>query len=117
MRWRSRASMTAMRLRLASGSVLSYLRSLDPRLPRPVWIMEAGGLANAFGNGLAFPFLFIYLHNVRGFALDTVGLIVAASAVAGIATIPISGAIVDRFGGRRVLAGSLVLLAVGFGVF
>jgi predicted MFS family arabinose efflux permease len=95
--------------------VLSYLRSLDPRLPRHVWILEAGGLANAFGNGLAFPFLFIYLHNVRGFGLDTVGLIVAASAVAGIATIPVSGAIVDRFGGRRVLAGSLVLLAVGFG--
>ena len=51
--------------------MLAYLRSLDPRLPRPVWIMEAGGLANAFGNGLAFPFLFIYLHNVRGFLSST----------------------------------------------
>jgi MFS family permease len=78
--------------------------------------MEAGGLANAFGNGLAFPFLFIYLHNVRGFGLDTVGLIVAASALAGIATIPVSGVIVDRVGGRPVLAASLVLLAVGYGL-
>jgi MFS family permease len=95
--------------------LLRYLRSLDPRLPRSVWTMELGGLANAFGNGLAFPFLFIYLHNVRGFGLATVGLIVAASAVAGIATIPISGAIVDRFGGRPVLAASLVLLAIGYG--
>jgi predicted MFS family arabinose efflux permease len=95
--------------------MLDYLRSLDPRLPRSVWILEAGGLANAFGNGLAFPFLFIYLHNVRGFGLDTVGLIVAASALAGIATIPVSGAIVDRLGGRPVLAGSLVLLAIGYG--
>jgi predicted MFS family arabinose efflux permease len=108
--------MTAMALRLAWPPVLAYLKSLDPRLPRPVWIMEAGGLANAFGNGLAFPFLFIYLHNVRGFGLDTVGLIVAASAVAGIATIPVSGAIVDRFGGRPVLAFSLVLLAIGYGL-
>jgi predicted MFS family arabinose efflux permease len=96
--------------------VLDYLRSLDPRLPRSVWTMELGGLANAFGNGLAFPFLFIYLHNVRGFGLDTVGLIVAASAVAGIATIPLSGAIVDRLGGRPVLAVSLLLLAVGYGL-
>ena len=96
--------------------MLDYLRSLDPRLPRSVWTMEVGGLANAFGNGLAFPFLFIYLHNVRGFGLDTVGLIVAASALAGIATIPLSGTIVDRFGGRRVLAASLVLLAVGYGL-
>jgi predicted MFS family arabinose efflux permease len=96
--------------------MLDYLRSLNPRLPRAVWTMEAGGLANAFGNGLAFPFLFIYLHNVRGFGLDTVGLIVASSALAGIATIPVSGAIVDRLGGRRVLAVSLVLLAIGFGL-
>jgi predicted MFS family arabinose efflux permease len=96
--------------------VLDYLRSLDPRLPRSVWTMEVGGLANAFGNGLAFPFLFIYLHNVRGFGLDTVGLIVAASAVAGVATIPLSGVIVDRLGGRPVLAVSLVLLAVGYGL-
>jgi predicted MFS family arabinose efflux permease len=108
--------MTAIGLETSLTRVLDYLRSLNPRLPRAVWIMEAGGLANAFGNGLAFPFLFIYLHNVRGFALDTVGLIVAASAVAGIATIPISGAIVDRLGGRRVLAVSLVLLAVGYGL-
>jgi len=78
--------------------------------------MEVGGLANAFGNGLAFPFLFIYLHNVRGFALDTVGLIVATSALAGIATIPLSGVVVDRLGGRPVLAASLVLLAVAYGL-
>lgn len=97
--------------------MLGYLRSLDPRLPRTVWTMEAGGLANAFGNGLAFPFLFIYLHNVRGFPLDTVGLIVAASAIGGIATIPFAGTLVDRFGGRPVLAGALMLLAVGYGGF
>ena len=78
--------------------------------------MEVGGLANAFGNGLAFPFLFIYLHNVRGFPLDTVGVIVATSALAGIATIPFSGAVVDRLGGRPVLAASLVLLAIGYGL-
>ncbi len=105
-----------MARRLASATVLDYVRSLNPRLPRSVWIMELGGLANAFGNGLAFPFLFIYLHNVRGFGLDTVGLIVATSALAGIATLPVSGAVVDRIGGRPVLAVSLVLLAVGYGL-
>jgi MFS family permease len=94
-----------------------YLRGLDPRLPRSVWTMEIGGFANAFGNGLAFPFLFIYLHNVRGFGLGTVGLIAASSAVAGIATIPFAGIVVDRIGGRRTLVVALVLLAVGFGAY
>jgi MFS family permease len=94
---------------------LNYLRGLDPRLPRSVWTMEVGGFANAFGNGLAFPFLFIYLHNVRGFPLPTVGLIAGTSAAVGIASIPMSGIIVDRVGGKRTLVASLVLLAIGFG--
>jgi MFS family permease len=76
--------------------------------------MEVGGFANAFGNGLAFPFLFIYLHNVRGFPLPTVGLIAGTSAAVGIATIPMSGIIVDKIGGKPTLIGALVLLAVGF---
>ena len=98
-------------------ALVRYLRGLDPRLPRSVWTMEVGGFANAFGNGLAFPFLFIYLHNVRGFGLGTVGLIAAASAAAGIATIPFAGIVVDRIGGKRTLVGALILLAVGFGAY
>jgi MFS family permease len=92
-----------------------YVRGLDPRLPRSVWTMEIGGFANAFGNGLAFPFLLIYLHNVRGFSLPTVGLIAATSAVAGIVTVPIAGIVVDRIGGKRTLIVSLIVLAAGFG--
>ena len=92
-----------------------YIRGLDPRLPRSVWTMEIGGFANAFGNGLAFPFLLIYLHNVRGFSLPMVGLIAATSAAAGIVTVPIAGIVVDRFGGKRTLIVALVVLAAGFG--
>ena len=44
----------------------AYLRSLDPRLPREVYVLELGALVNAFGNGVVLPFLLIYLHNVRG---------------------------------------------------
>ena len=42
-----------------------YLRRLDPRLPRTVWLVQCGGVVNSFGNGMAFPFIVIYLHNVR----------------------------------------------------
>jgi MFS family permease len=79
--------------------------------------MEVGGFANAFGNGLAFPFLFIYLHNVRGFPLPTVGLIAGTSAAVGIATIPMSGILVDKIGGKPTLIGALFLLAIGFGSY
>jgi MFS family permease len=107
--------MTAMTERLTTvAGLIRYLRGLDPRLPRAVWTMEVGGFANAFGNGLAFPFLFIYLHNVRGFGLPTVGLIAGAGAAVGIASIPLAGIIVDRIGGKRTLIAALVLLAIGF---
>ena len=93
------------------------MRSLDPRLPRSVWTLEAGGFANAFGNGIAFPFLVIYLHNVRGLSLALAGAILATSAAAGIASNPVAGALVDRIGGRPTLALALVLLAAGFGAY
>ena len=47
-------------------TLATYLRGLDPQLPRTVWLIQAGGLVNALGNGIVFPFAIIYLHNVRG---------------------------------------------------
>ena len=58
-----------------------YLRSLDPQLPRDVWLLQIGGVANSFGNGIVFPFLAIYLHNVRGFGIATAGIAIAISAL------------------------------------
>ena len=48
-----------------------FLSSLNPRLPRQVQLLQAGGLLNAFGNGLVVPFLLIYLHNDRGIGLGS----------------------------------------------
>ena len=92
----------------------AYVRSLAPGLPRSVWIMEAGGLVNAVGNGMTFPFLVIYLHNVRGFSLATAGFVIAAGNAIGLVAGPVSGPIVDRLGGRLTLAIGLILMAIGF---
>jgi MFS family permease len=95
----------------------AYLSSLNPRLPRSVQILQAGGLANAFGNGIVYPFLFIYLHNVRGFGLGTVGLILAANGGVSLVIGPASGPLVDRLGARWTLIASLVFLTAGYGGF
>ena len=93
----------------------TYLDTLNPPLPRAVRNLQAGALVNALGNGLAYPFLFIYLHNVRGFDLTTAGLIVGTSSAVGLVAGPVVGTLVDRVGGRLTLAGSLWLMALGFG--
>jgi MFS family permease len=97
--------------------VRSYLRSLNPQLPREVWILQAGGLANMFGNGVIGPFLIIYLHNVRGISLGIAGLIVASNSAAGLVSSFVGGALSDRLGPRRVLTGALIVMAVAFALF
>jgi len=95
----------------------AYLRSIDPRLPRSVWTMEAGGLVNAFGNGITYPFVVIYLHNIRGFSLGTAGLVLATNGATSLLASPIAGWLSDRIGGRLTLAGALVLMATGVASF
>jgi MFS family permease len=97
--------------------VRAYLRSLNPQLPRDVWILQAGGLANMFGNGVIGPFLIIYLHNVRGISLGVAGLIVASNSAAGLLSGFVGGALSDRIGPRTVLGGALVVMAVAFALF
>jgi MFS family permease len=92
----------------------AYLSSLNPPLPGSVRNLQAGALVNALGNGLAYPFLFIYLHNVRGIPLDTAGLIVGTNAAVGLVAGPVVGTMVDRVGGKLTLAVSLWLMAIGF---
>ena len=93
---------------------MRWLRGLDPRLPRDVQLLQLGGLANAFGNGVVLPFMLIYLHNVQGISLGTAGLILATNGFVSIAAGAPGGTLVDRFGGKGVLAAALVFLTVGF---
>jgi MFS family permease len=98
-------------------AVLAYVRSLNPQLPRPVWLIEAGGIANALGNGIVIPFLVIYLHDVRHFGLGISGVVVAFLLGIGIVGSPLAGRVVDRIGARTTLMASLALLAAGYGGF
>jgi MFS family permease len=93
----------------------AYLRTLNPPLPSSVRTLQAGALVNALGNGLAYPFLFIYLHNVREIDLATAGLIVGTNSAVGLVAGPAIGSLIDRVGGRATLAASLWLMAAGFG--
>lgn len=72
---------------------------------------------DALGVGLVLPFLVIYLHEVRGIPVTTVGVLAALPAAVGLALGGPIGVLVDRLGPRRVqmaavtcsLLGSLVL--------
>jgi len=92
-------------------------RTLDPRLPAQVWLLQLGGVMNSFGNGIVLPFLVIYLHDIRGFGLGISGLVVATSAAAQLTAGIGSGPLVDRLGPKRVLGAGLVMQSIGIGLF
>lgn len=94
----------------------AYLRSLDPDLPGSIWTLELGTFVNFFGSGIAFPFLAIYLHNVRGFGLGTAGLVLATNGLVAVTAGPTVGPLIDRVGGRLTLGAALVVSALGWGL-
>lgn len=96
---------------------MTWLRRFDPQLPRPVWLLQLGGVMNSFGNGVVLPFLVIYLHEIRGFGLGTAGAVLAVSSAAQLLAGLGAGPLVDRLGPRPVLGAGLVMQAVGFGLF
>jgi MFS family permease len=95
----------------------TYLRSLDPHLARPVWLVQAGGVVNSLGNGVVFPFIVIYLHNVRGISFAAAGLALSVGAVGALVAGIAAGTLVDRVGGRNTLLLGLLLQAMAFVLF
>ncbi|MFC7481821.1 MFS transporter [Luedemannella flava] len=90
------------------------LRAALPRRPEARRIL-AGTAVSAIGRGLTLPFLFIYLHQVRGIEAGMVGLLIGWFGVVALVVAPFGGTLVDRFGARRVVLPLFLLDAAGVG--
>jgi MFS family permease len=93
--------------------VMTLTRKLVPSLPSRAWIILGGDALSALGSGLTLPFFFVYLHNVRGIAHGTAGLILATVALIGFAGNPLGGTLTDRIGARWALVTGLSTAAAG----
>ena len=102
---------------VGGSRTVRYLRGLDPHLPRSVWLLQAGVLANTFGNGLVIPFVLIYLHDVRGIPVASAALIATASPLTALASGLIAGSLTDRRGPRQTLIGAVAVMAVAYAGF
>jgi MFS family permease len=90
------------------------LRGRIPDLPRSVWVLEASGFVDSFGTGLVFPFVVVYLHDVRHFSAAMAGFFIAARGATGLALAPVGGVATDRFGPRLVAIVAMVVAAAGW---
>ena len=76
------------------------------------WLLSTVAV-QTLGRGLTLPFTVIYLHEVRGFALDLSGLLMAFIAVVALAVTGPGGALTDRLGARRMLLWATTSQLVG----
>lgn len=105
---------------LAGGMTAQCLNgSMRPgsskKIPPDVRALLAANFVSELGSGLTLPFLLIYLHEIRHIGLALTGLLIAGSSIVGIPAGPAAGALVDKLGPRRVMAGAILLAAVGTG--
>jgi len=89
-------------------------KAVVAKLPAKAKILLAGVLLSAIGNGLVLPYLFVYLHNVRGISSALTGMIVGFGAFVSLAVSPMIGNFIDHWGPRPVLLASLVVSGVGY---
>ncbi|HVK24129.1 MAG TPA: MFS transporter [Actinokineospora sp.] len=91
----------------------------DPLLPfavvrnRNFVLMSAVTATIACGIGCVFLLVFLHLQTGAGMSALASGLAVAAAPFVSIFFSPISGRLTDRYGGKWVLVGGLVLAAAG----
>jgi MFS family permease len=88
------------------------LRSFWHDLPREGRLLLSVVVLEFLGTGLVLPFNVVYLHEVRGYGLDDVGLMLALPPLAAVAVVGPGGAAIDRWGARPILIGALVLQVV-----
>ena len=98
-----------MRLQLARG--------WRTDLPRLVLVLQAGNAVSFFGYGLILPFEIIYLHQIRGFATATAGLVLAAILGTATLVIPPSGTLLDHFRPKPILIAGNLTSALGYAGF
>lgn len=89
------------------------LREFWTSLPREGKLLLSVVAFEFIGTGLVLPFWVVYLHEVRHFGLDTVGVLIAVLSLAGVAVTAPLGALIDRVGPRRVLVGVMLTAMAG----
>jgi MFS family permease len=82
-------------------------------LPREGRLLLSVVVFEFLGTGLVLPFHVVYLNDVRGFDLSTVGLLLGVPPLVGFLVVGPGGAVIDRIGARPVQVVALTLLVLG----
>jgi MFS family permease len=88
------------------------LRSFWFDLPREGRMLLSIVVVQFLGTGLVLPFLVVYLHEIRGFSLGDVGLLIGLAPLMGFVAVGPGGAVIDKYGARVVMLFTMSLEVV-----
>ncbi|MER6473433.1 MFS transporter [Streptomyces collinus] len=80
---------------------MKWHRERDERVAGE-WALPVAAAVNGVGTGMYVPFTLVFFHSVTGLSFAAVGAVLTATGLAGIAALPLAGAMVDRYGAKRV---------------
>jgi MFS family permease len=92
-----------------TSSSTATLRSFWLDLPREGRLLLSIVVVQFLGTGLVLPFLVVYLHEIRGFSLGDVGLLIGLGPLMGFLAVGPGGAIIDKYGARVVMLATMSL--------
>ncbi|WP_158630450.1 MFS transporter [Glycomyces terrestris] len=77
----------------------------------------AAGFVDALGQGVYVPLTMLFVHALTGKSLTAIGTGLTLAGLGALASMPAVGALIDRFGGKRVYVAALALRGVGFALY
>lgn len=105
--------MTSLPRDVPAEEIGSGLPGFWRALPREGRFLLSTVAVQHLGRGMTLPFTVIYLHEVRGFSLDTAGAIMALLALVAAAMAAPMGSLTDLVGARWMLIGAGLSQSLG----
>lgn len=87
--------------------MIQRFQTIYQTYPRQFWLMFVGMLISTIGSSMIWPFLMIYATERLNIPLTTAAALMTVNATAGLLASFIAGPVVDRFGRKWMMAGSL----------
>ncbi|MFG2827287.1 MFS transporter [Streptomyces sp. NPDC048434] len=77
----------------------------------------AASLVSSIGDGIYVPLTMLFIHSLTSLSLTSIGAGLTIAGLCALAFMPVTGVLIDRFGGRRLLIAALALRAAGFAAY
>jgi MFS family permease len=93
------------------------MSSMEDKFPSARRRFIAASFVDSLGQGVYVPLTMLFVHALTGQSLTAIGTGLTLAGLGALASMPVVGSLIDRFGGKRVYAGALALRAIGFALY